>query len=101
MNTFFNDLDQIGLNLKSFPYTELFKDKIHLNELGSYLIALLHYNVLYQTPVAKNRKLTTRKGETIEFSKEALAQYMNQISWKVAKSDFHTGLIPYSSNSDQ
>lgn len=71
-------------------------DPIHMNDIGNYLVALVHYAVLYRSsPVGLPYRLRKAKGSlAVAPSKEA-AELMQSIVWKVVSSDYRTGLIAF------
>lgn len=88
-------LDAAG-GLPGLPKLEgLFRDNIHLNELGCYLIALTHYAVIYQrSPVGLPHQLNKPDGTPAEAPPEALAKIMQEVVWEVVTSLPKTGLAP-------
>lgn len=59
--------------------SDLFKDSIHLNDLGAYYIALAHYAVIYERDP---RGLPNRLGMSTSPSRE-LATWMQEMVWNV------------------
>ncbi|MEP4805690.1 MAG: hypothetical protein ABJZ69_14875 [Hyphomicrobiales bacterium] len=59
--------------------TDLFKDDIHLNSWGNYLITLAHYSVIYGRDP---RGLPHRVGQKRPVSRE-LAEWMQELVWQV------------------
>lgn len=72
---------------------DLFKDKIHFNSLGAYLVALTHYAVLYgRSPVGLPHELTGADGAPLPSPEPEVAQLMQQIVWEVVTSYPRTGV---------
>lgn len=73
--------------------SDLFRDTIHLNDLGAYLVALTHYAVLYQkSPVGLPRQLRRADGSLAEAPAEETALLMQQIVWDVVTGYPKTGV---------
>ncbi|MFL0810259.1 MAG: hypothetical protein K6L76_07580 [Agarilytica sp.] len=71
-------------------------DPIHINELGEYLVALVHYAVLYrQSPEGLPFQLKNEKGELAVAPSEEVAMLMQRLTWQVVSQDYRTGIIPY------
>lgn len=69
------------------------QDKIHLNDLGNYVVALTHYAVLYgSSPVGLPRKLTRHDGTPASAPSLAAAQAIQEIVWKVVSRVPRTGI---------
>ena len=78
-----------GLSSRS----DLFKDQIHFNSLGAYLMALTHYAVLYgRSPVGLPNDLKDAKGESVPMPSEAAARAMQEIVWEVVTGYVRTGV---------
>lgn len=74
-------------------HRDLFKDQIHFNSLGAYLIALTHYAVLYgRSPVGLEHTLVTAQGEPIPSPSPEVAQLMQSVVWEVVTSYPRTGV---------
>ena len=71
------------------------QDMIHINDLGSYLVALTHYAVLYhRNPLGLPHELLLADGSrAIAPSKEA-ARMMQEVVWEVVTSYPKTGVAP-------
>jgi hypothetical protein len=68
-------------------------DQIHLNDLGNYFIALLHYSVLYhRNPEGLPHALLKGDGTPAEAPSAELAQLMQRIAWDVARANPLTGV---------
>jgi len=71
----------------------LFLDNIHIDDRGSYLIALTHYAVIYQrSPLGLPHELTRDDGSPADAPSVELAQLMQQVVWDVVRSLPETGL---------
>jgi hypothetical protein len=74
-------------------------DPIHLNDIGSYLVALTHYAVLYQrTPVGLPYKLKNSNGQFAVAPSSDAARLMQVIVWEVVSTDYRTGIIGFKSH---
>lgn len=74
---------------------DLFSDQIHLNDLGNYFIALVHYAVLYgSSPEGLPHELMRADGTAADAPAPETARLMQQIAWQVARSTPLTGLAP-------
>ncbi len=72
---------------------DLFSDNIHLSDYGTYLIALTHYAVLYQTsPVGLPHDLTRADGTLAADPGPEAAQLMQKIVWDVVQAYKRTGV---------
>lgn len=70
-------------------------DVIHLNELGNYLVALVHYAVIYQKdPTGLPFRLQRSDGSPATAPEPETALLMQEIAWEVAKNTPMTGLAP-------
>lgn len=75
--------------------TGLFADQIHLNDLGNYFVALVHYAVLYQkSPVGLSHALLRGDGSPAQAPDPALARLMQEVAWAAARSNPLTGVAP-------
>lgn len=71
------------------------RDNIHLNDLGSYFVALIHYAVLYQkSPVGLPHDLLRADGSPADAPAPETALLMQQIAWETARSNPLTGVAP-------
>ncbi len=71
----------------------LFSDDIHVNDLGNYFVALVHYAVLYQkSPVGLPHDLTRGDGTPADAPDPELARLMQEIAWEAARSTPMTGV---------
>lgn len=70
-------------------------DTIHINDLGAYLVALVHFAVIYQrSPVGLPHMLTRADGTPATAPDPALAATMQDIVWSVVRALPVTGLDP-------
>lgn len=70
-------------------------DPIHLNDLGNYFVALVHYAVLYQkSPVGLPFALNRADGSPATAPTPETARLMQEIAWSAARSTPLTGLQP-------
>lgn len=70
-------------------------DNIHLSDLGSYFVALVHYAVLYQkSPAGLPFALMLADGTPAAAPEPETAALMQQIAWDVARSNPLTGIAP-------
>lgn len=70
-------------------------DQIHLNDLGNYFIALVHYAVLYhRSPEGLPHGLLKGDGTPAEAPSPELAQLMQEVAWQAARSSPLTGVAP-------
>ncbi len=74
--------------------TSLFGDDIHLNELGTYLVALTHYAVLYgRDPQGLPYQLNRADGSAAQAPDEETARLMQKIVWDVVSTYPKTGVV--------
>lgn len=74
---------------------DLFRDTIHLNDLGAYLVALTHYAVIYGTsPEGLPHALALHTGEAATAPAPEVAAVMQQIVWEVVTGYPRTGVRP-------
>ncbi|MFC3614318.1 hypothetical protein ACFORG_11145 [Lutimaribacter marinistellae] len=68
-------------------------DKIHLGDLGKYLVALTHFAVLYQrSPVGLPYRLTRADGSPADPPTPEAARLMQEVVWETVTSDPMTGV---------
>lgn len=73
----------------------LFSGQIHLNDLGNYFVALVHYAVIYQkSPVGLPYTLTRGDGTPAQAPEPELALLMQEVAWATARSTPLTGIAP-------
>ena len=66
---------------------DLFSDQIHLNDLGTYMVALAHYAVIYRrSPVGLPRQLLREDGSPAEAPSAELAAAMQRVVWETVQS---------------
>ena len=74
---------------------DLFEDEIHPNDSGWYLIALVHYAVLYgESPRGLPHKLLLPDGSPARAPSARCARRMQDVTWGVVSEDWRTGLCP-------
>ncbi|MBO9436732.1 hypothetical protein J7394_21195 [Ruegeria sp. R13_0] len=72
---------------------DLFFDNIHLSDYGTYLVALTHYAVLYQTsPVGLPRAMTKADRTRAADPGPEAARLMQEIVWDVVQKNQRTGV---------
>ena len=70
-------------------------DQIHLNDLGNYFVALVHYAVLYhRSPEGLPFELTRADGSPATAPEPETAILMQRIAWEAARSAPLTGVEP-------
>lgn len=70
-------------------------DQIHLSDLGNYLVALVHYAVIYQkSPVGRPFRVTRGDGSPADAPAPETARLMQEIAWQIARSTPLTGVAP-------
>jgi hypothetical protein len=103
MSAFFKEVDRLGGIEGISKPEDIFRrnsdgglDAIHVNDIGNYLVALVHYSVLYQTsPEGLPYQLKNETGDkAVAPSKEA-ALLMQEITWRVVSENYRTGLVAY------
>ncbi len=71
------------------------RDTIHPNDLGSYLVALVHFATLYHMdPAGLPHELTRADGTAAEAPSPEVAALMQQIAWDVVRRLPQTGVAP-------
>ncbi len=69
------------------------QDMIHINDLGSYLVALTHYAVLYhRNPLGLPRELLLADGSPATAPSEEVARLMQEVVWEVVTTYPKTGV---------
>lgn len=72
---------------------DLFKDAIHFNDYGAYLMALTHYAVLYQrSPIGLPHQLNKADGTPAQSPGPEAAALMQELVWEVVTSYAPTGV---------
>lgn len=95
MAAFVRALDRQGSVGGVSAQQDLFKDNIHFNDLGAYLMALTHYAVIYGTsPVGLPRQLKRADGTMADSPGKDLALLMQQVVWDVVTGYPRTGVAP-------
>lgn len=70
-------------------------DEIHLNDLGQYLVALVHFATLYQTdPRGLPHALKRADGTAADAPSPEVAALMQQVVWDVVRALPQTGIAP-------
>ncbi|CAM3349999.1 hypothetical protein SAMN04488021_10744 [Paracoccus aminovorans] len=70
-------------------------DTIHLNDLGTYIVALTHYAVLYgRSPVGLPAALAKADGSPAHAPSPELARRLQDIVWQVVRAQPLTGIAP-------
>lgn len=70
-------------------------DSIHLNDLGNYLVALVHYATLYhRSPVGLPHELLRADGTPATAPGPQAAQVMQETAWEIVTSYEKTGVAP-------
>jgi hypothetical protein len=100
LSRFFKEVEKIGGvgEIKAaediFATTDEGKlDPIHINDIGSYFIALIHYAVLYQkSPEGLPFQLKKRDGSAAVAPSAEVAALMQKITWEVVKDFPKTGI---------
>jgi hypothetical protein len=70
------------------------RDNIHINDLGSYLVALTHYAVLYhRSPVGLPHRLLRADGSAADAPSDEVAKMMQEVVWEVVTSYPKTGVL--------
>lgn len=71
------------------------RDNIHPSDLGSYLVALVHFATLYHTdPRGLPHELTRADGTPADAPSPEVAALMQQVAWDVVRSLPQTGVAP-------
>jgi len=103
MSAFFKEIERLGGVEGISNHEDIFNrnsdgslDTIHVNDIGNYLVALVHYAVIYQTsPEGLPYQLKSETGDqAVAPSKEA-AQLVQEITWQVVSENFRTGIVTY------
>ncbi len=72
---------------------DLFSDTIHLNDLGAYVVALVHFATLYQrSPLGLPHQLALPDGTPAQHLSETAAAQIQQIVWDTVQTAPRTGL---------
>ncbi|RYD70809.1 MAG: hypothetical protein EOP84_26040 [Verrucomicrobiaceae bacterium] len=74
------------------------RDNIHINDLGSYLVALTHYAVLYhRNPLGLPHALLRADGSAADAPSAEVARVMQEVVWEVVTNYPKTG-VPQATN---
>ncbi|WP_434618762.1 hypothetical protein [Tabrizicola sp. M-4] len=74
---------------------DLFSDDIHLNDLGNYFIALVHYATLYgDSPEGLPHELLRADGTPATAPAPETARLMQDVVWRVVTSTPYSGVAP-------
>ncbi len=74
---------------------DLFSDQIHLNDMGNYFVALVHYAVLYgSSPEGLPHELLRADGSPASAPDAETARLMQDVVWRVVRSLPATGVTP-------
>jgi hypothetical protein len=101
MSAFFKEVERLGGIGNIKQPEDIFKrkiedgslDPIHLNDIGNYLVALVHYSVLYrQSPEGLPSQLKRADGEDALAPLEETALLMQKITWDVVTAYPKSGL---------
>ena len=103
MSAFFKKVDRLGGVEGIGKPEDIFKrnadgslDDIHVNDIGSYLTALVHYAVLYQrSPVGLAYQLKNETGANAMIVSKEAARLMQEITWRVVSQHYRTGIVAY------
>jgi len=83
---------QLGLVPGITDISEFFSDNIHVNNLGSYAVAMIHYACIFNTsPVG----LPTDLVDGIEPPSQELADYLQNMIWEVVTNYPRTGIYAF------
>ncbi len=64
---------------------DVFQDDIHMNDIGNYYMACLHYAVIYKkSPAGLPRELTGKWGKAYDAPSAELARVLQQLAWQTA-----------------
>lgn len=67
-------------------------DPIHVNDIGNYLVALVHYAVLYKSsPLGLPYQLRNETGDNAKAPSAEAARLMQEITWRVVSKNYRTG----------
>jgi len=77
---------------------QIFKDQIHMNDIGNYFVALVHYATIYKrSPVGLTNETFDRNddpfqdGDPFEAPHPDTARDMQKIVWEVVRNDPYSG----------
>ena len=101
MSAFFKEVERLGGIGNIKQPEDIFSrkkedgsvDPIHVNDIGNYLVALVHYSVLYrQSPEGLSYQLKKADGKDALAPAEETALLMQKITWDVVKAYPKTGV---------
>ncbi len=93
MAQFVREVERLGGVGPINDRSDLFSDEIHLTDYGTYLVALTHYAVLYQTsPVGLPYELTKTDGTFFDNPSPEAAELMQETVWDVVTKYRPTGI---------
>jgi len=73
---------------------DLFADDIHLNYIGFYYMAMVHYAVIYsRSPEGLPHQLSDGRGGSFEAPSRELATRMQELAWEVVRSYPKSGIV--------
>lgn len=82
-------------------FSEFFSDKIHVNELGAYAIAMIHYACIYnKNPLGLPNNLINDPPAGTLIPSPALAEYLQKMIWEVVTTYPRTGIKDTTVKSD-
>lgn len=93
--------DDIQLNLVPgiTNINQFFSDNIHVNELGAYAVAMIHYACVFnKSPVGLPNNLLPNASASTPIPSPALALYIQKMVWEVVTSYARTGIKDGSSS---
>ncbi|RZS90663.1 T9SS type A sorting domain-containing protein [Aquimarina brevivitae] len=74
-------------------FDEFFEDTIHVNDLGAYAVAMIHYACIYnESPVGLPNDLFLENETNRDVPSEALARYLQTMIWEVVTNYSKTGI---------
>ena len=91
---------QAGLVPGITQFSGFFEDNIHVNSLGAYAIAMLHYACIFnQNPLGLPNQLIDNPPPGFQIPSVALATYIQNMVWDVVTKYPRTGIYPDNDNS--
>lgn len=92
MAAFVRRLESVGGIGALSTRADLFRDEIHFNDFGAYLMALTHYAVLYgRSPVGLPDRVPAENGRAVAIGRE-VASAMQEVVWEVVTSYPRSGV---------
>jgi hypothetical protein len=93
---------QAGIVPDITHFNQFFSDNIHVNELGAYAIALIHYACIYNiNPLGLPHKLIDNPPAGTPLPTPALAQYLQKLVWEIVTNYERTGEKEITSNLEE